>query len=601
MATIARPASPAGTLPLGRSGRVWSRIGSLESHRSFWIALWAAGAAGALGALWPVLFGDRSGVTATEVTFRATGGSFVAAGLIAWQLRPANRVGALMVATGFLLYVQPLESLVGSSLVQTFGVLITDFWTIPFVVLLLVFPQGRWLRGGLEWLLVAAFAVPLVAQPFWMLFGAEPGFANDLAFWPNDRAADWIDKGQRGVLLGATASLFLVVAWRWWRASAPLRRVLLPVLAGGATVLSFAVLLALDLINGTRSQTQLTITLSVLATVPFAFLAGLLRSRLARVAVGDLLVGLRDNPSPIELREALARSLGDPSLDLVYWLPDFGKYADLDGHEVDLPGAAEGRAVTPIDAGGVRVAALLHDPALVEEPALLEGAAAAASIALENAQLHVELQARLEELRGSRARIVEVGQRERQRLERNLHDGAQQRLVALSLELSMLEGQVAHDPDARERVERARSEIAASLAELRELARGLHPAVVSAHGLDVALEQIAARAPVPVRLRVDTAGRLPEPLEVATFYLVSESLANVGKYAEATKASVDITRADGRLVVEVVDDGIGGANEEQGSGLRGLADRVEALDGRLRVWSPQGGGTRVQAEIPCGR
>ena len=131
------------------------------------------------------------------------------------------------------------------------------------------------------------------------------------------------------------------------------------------------------------------------------------------------------------------------------------------------------------------------------------------------------------------------------------------------------------------------------------MARGLHPAVVSGHGLEIALEQLAARAPVPVRLVVQLDGRLPEPLEVAAYYLVSESLANVGKHAHATSATVAVSRVDGEVIVEIVDDGGGGADTELGSGLRGLADRVEALGGRLRVWSPEGGGTRVRAEIPC--
>jgi signal transduction histidine kinase len=213
--------------------------------------------------------------------------------------------------------------------------------------------------------------------------------------------------------------------------------------------------------------------------------------------------------------------------------------------------------------------------------------------------LHAELRARLEELKGSRARIVDAGQNERRRLERNLHDGAQQRLIALSLELSLLEERLESDPEARARLDQARREVATSLEELRDVARGIHPAVVSGHGLAVALEQLAARAPVPVRLSVALAGRLPERLEVTAFYLVSESLANVGKHANATSATVEVARTNGQVVVEVADDGIGGADTELGSGLRGLADRVEALEGQLRVWSPKGGGTRLRAEIPC--
>jgi signal transduction histidine kinase len=228
----------------------------------------------------------------------------------------------------------------------------------------------------------------------------------------------------------------------------------------------------------------------------------------------------------------------------------------------------------------------------------LDAVTAAAGIALENARLQAELRARLEELRGSRARIVDAGQTERKRLERNLHDGAQQRLIALSLELGLLEEMNA-DPETRRRLDHARREIATSIEELRDVARGLHPAVVSGHGLEVALEQLAARAAVPVRLDVAVGSRLPEPLEIAAFYLVSESLANIGKHAKATSATVEVARNDGQVVVEVIDDGIGGADTERGSGLRGLADRVEALEGRLRIWSPRGGGTRLRAEIPC--
>jgi signal transduction histidine kinase len=562
--------------------------------------LWAAGAAGTLGALWPVLTGGGDTVAAAEVIYRATGGSFVAAGLVAWHRRPGNRVGQLMVATGLLFFAAPLAAQVHSSLVQTAGLLVTDYWTITFVILLLVFPRSRRLQGRPERLLVVAFAIPLVvAQPLWLLFLEEEGLTNDLGFWPNERAADWVDKGQRGLLLAATASLFLLLARRWWKATPALRRVLVPVLAGGAVMLSFAVLLAVDLITGTRSQTLLTVTIVVLATVPVAFLGGLLRSRLARVAIGDLFVDLHESPTPVELREALRRSLHDPSLELLYWLPEFQSHADVDGRAAAAPVPTAGRAVTAVDVAGARRALLVHDETLLEEPALLQAAAAAARVALQNAHLHIELQARLAELRGSRARIVEAGQKERQRLERNLHDGAQQRLVSLSLQLSLLQSELADDPRAKEKLETARAEIAASLAELRELARGLHPAVVSGHGLEVALEQLVARSGVPVELTVTTGGRLPEALEVAAFYLVSEALTNIGKYAGANAASVEVTRVRGQVVVEIADDGCGGADTERGTGLRGLADRVEALGGRLRIWSPVGEGTRVRAELPC--
>ena len=426
-----------------------------------------------------------------------------------------------------------------------------------------------------------------------------PTIPNDLGFFPHDRAADWIDKGQRGLLLAATLSLFLLLVWRWWHASPPLRRVLLPVLAGGATMLSFGALLALDLINGTRSQTLLTVTLVALATVPVAFVVGLLRSQLARVAIGDLVLTVRSEAAPAELHAAIARSLHDPSATLAYWLPEYGTYGDLDGRLVSLPDGDGEQATTLIDREGRHVAALVHDRSLLDEPELLDAVAAAAGIALENAQLHVDLRARLEEVRGSRARVIEEGQKERMRLERDLHDGAQQRLVALALNLKLLERSLA-DPDARAQLDVAQREVDLSLAELRDLARGIHPAVSPAMGLRSRSSRWPHVRRSPFGSPSMSAGRLPEPVEVAAYYVVTESLTNVAKHAHAATVDVTVGRVDGGISVEIVDDGVGGADSEQGSGLRGLADRVEALGGRLRVWTPRGGGTRVRAEIPCG-
>ena len=230
-------------------------------------------------------------------------------------------------------------------------------------------------------------------------------------------------------------------------------------------------------------------TFATLGAAPLVFLAALLNVRLARSAATW---SSSSEPTPSRRPSRLARPALRSSLELAYWLPDFGVYVDLDGKPVELP-ELNGRSTTLIDRHGGHVAALIHDPALDDEPELLEGVEAAAGISLENARLDAELRARLEELRGSRARIVEAAQSERQLLERNLHDGAQQRLIALSLELSMLKGRVDGDLDVKAGIDRARREIAASLAELREIARGLHPAVVSGHGLAVALEQLVAR------------------------------------------------------------------------------------------------------------
>ena len=214
-------------------------------------------------------------------------------------------------------------------------------------------------------------------------------------------------------------------------------------------------------------------------------------------------------------------------------------------------------------------------------------------------QLDAELRARLEELRASRARLVEAGDAERRRLERDLHDGAQARLVALALLLSTARARATADPELAALLDSAQDELQTSLAELRELARGIHPAVLTERGLDPALQALVARVPVPVELKTDPDDRLPGPVESAAYFVVSEALANIAKYAHATRASVAVRRMNGRVTVEVADDGVGGADAARGSGLRGLADRVAALDGTRSLDSPQGRGTRLRAEIPC--
>jgi signal transduction histidine kinase len=203
-----------------------------------------------------------------------------------------------------------------------------------------------------------------------------------------------------------------------------------------------------------------------------------------------------------------------------------------------------------------------------------------------------------DELEASRARIVAAGDEARRKLERNLHDGAQQRLVSLSLSLRLAQTKLQKDPSAAESLlEASREELAQALEELRELARGIHPAVLTDRGLDAALESLAARAPLPVEIQGSGAA-LPPPVEAAAYYVVSEALANVTKYAEASSVTVKVDRVNGFALVEVADDGIGGADPGRGSGLRGLADRVASLSGKLAIDSPPGAGTRVRAEIP---
>jgi signal transduction histidine kinase len=526
--------------------------------------------------------------------------NYIVAGLIAWWRRPDSRFGPLMVAAGFVNFLATLDW-AAADVPYTIGAAFDLVAPVLFLHVFLAYPSGR-LSGRLERaIVVGAYAAGIGLGLVRMtLGGAAPGNLIEVVSAP--RAVEAVTDVQLLAISAFCLAAIGALAVRRWGAHRPPRRPLGPLVDSFALGLVMLAVLFLSIVvvgspaDVPAIETVRRTTFFVVGLAPIAFLIGLLRSRLA---VGPAIVSLGAEAAHGNVIDALRTALRDPSLEVAYWVAEYHTYADVDGRAIELPTAA-GRATTLIDRDdGTHVAALVHDTSLRDEPELLDAVTAAAGFALENARLHAELRARLEELKGSRARIIEAAQAERQRLERDLHDGAQQRLVALSLELGLLEERFERDPDAKAALDQTRSEVTESLRELRELAHGIHPAVVTGHGLVVALKTLVARAPVPVRLTIDLDGRLPEREEVAAYYVVSESLTNVAKYACASSAAVEVRLADGRLLVEIVDDGIGGADTRRGSGLRGLADRVEALGGRLRIWSPAGGGTRVEAEIPC--
>jgi signal transduction histidine kinase len=390
---------------------------------------------------------------------------------------------------------------------------------------------------------------------------------------------------------------------RWRAASRPTRRTVTPVfIAGGTLLILLTALLALHLASASESLVDVVMYSALLpfALVPFLFLAGLLRGRVLQgERLGGLVRRLGSGLERGELRGALAEALGDPTVELAYWLPGSEQYVDAEGRPLALPSRASGRAVTEVQRDGRRIAAIVHDPGLMDDHERVREAGAAAALGLENARLEAELRAKVEELRASRARLVEVGLRQRRRLERDLHDGAQQRLVSLALSLRLLEDKVDSDPAASHQLlARSRKELEEALRELRELARGIHPAVLTERGLGAAVESLANRAPVPVEVSAVPAGKLPDEIELAAYFVVSEALTNVARYASATHGSIALIRNNGELWVEVADDGVGGARLDGGSGLRGLMERLSAIDGRLDVDSPPGRGTRIRAVIP---
>jgi signal transduction histidine kinase len=392
------------------------------------------------------------------------------------------------------------------------------------------------------------------------------------------------------------------VVTRWVRASGPTRRTLSPVLLPTIGLLLILVADSITVVTDVPASVREffdTAQLLARAAIPIGFVIGLLRMQMARSAIADLVVELGATPAPARMREALANALGDPTLSVGYWTPAADSYVDSEGASMSLPAENSGRAVTLLEREGAPLAAIVHDSALLEDPGLVASVASALRLAVENERLQAEVETQLDEVRASRARIVEAGDTERKRVERDLHDGAQQRLVSLTLALRLARTKLGDEGDAGVllSLDQASAEAKAALSELRELARGIHPQILTEAGLGAALESLADRSPVDVSVDVGD-GRYAPAVEGAVYFAVSEALANVAKYASAGHVHVRTVWKDDSLTVEVADDGVGGADPTMGSGLRGLADRLAAVNGTLEVISPRGGGTLLLAHIP---
>jgi signal transduction histidine kinase len=536
-------------------------------------------------------------------------------GVVVWQVRPESRTGLYLTAGQLVGLLSELPYVFSdSAFAVTVGFALAHADIPLFGLLVLTYPTGRItsrLDRVLIWIAVvyaAAYGLVLV-----LLYDPRPGYEQTIQYAqphaaPLTHVGSYDVSGVRDVLdaaLGVLAVVFLVaLARKLVRATPGGRRVVLPLaLASGFAAAQFLVQLAVlgGPVNSWshRHQTWFWIVTLTSLAVPVSLAAGLLWGRRARAVVADLVIELERTP-PGSVRDALAHALGDPTLELALWLPERGSYADADGRPFDLSASGPDRAVTVLGTADAPVAALVHDPVLLERRALLTAASAAARLALENERLQAELRVQLAELRDSRARIVTAGDEERRRLERNLHDGAQQRLLSLGLALQLARAKLGPDANgAADLLHEADGELRAALDELRELACGIHPAVLTEQGLAAAVHTLAERSPVPVAIGGMPDHRLPAATEAAAYFVVSEALTNVAKYAQATRVRVQVAHEDERVLVDIDDDGVGGADPAKGSGLRGLADRVHALDGELELRSAPGCGTHLRAEIPC--
>ena len=701
------------------------------TRRRTLVAWGAAALAGVVVTLIVQLGSHHMRPTAVEIAVDLVVGlSFATTGLIAWARRPENNTGRLLLAVSFAWFLG-LLGVANDAVVYTIGQASGALVLAAFVHLALAYPGGRLPTRRDRAIVGAGYALAVVANVLILVFEPHPDCSKCATnvFFVSDRpgAAQAVDTATNVAAAILVAVVVGMLVARYRAATPVARRVFRPIGLTGAAALAF---LAASFAAGTIDQgvqdVLAAIALIVLTSVPFWFLAGLLRSRLARGGVAQLLLDVRETASLEEAQDGLRRALNDPGVMLAAWVDERHGYVDPNGKAFEVPSDDVERVATLVASeSGDHLAVIVHDRALLDEQELLDAVAVAARLALHRNRLQAELRARLDELqrerdfmrdvvnaapaffcvvdlegrvrrfndtlanacgvvddeatrgryiwdvfvapvdaavfrecvlaedggehqhlfrsagggvidvawvmtpiqdsegllrlvltggdvservrhadelRRSRSRLVDAADAERRRLERNLHDGAQQRLVSLSLALRLAESKLRADPEAASAIlGGAGEELALALRELRELARGLHPAILTDRGLEPALATLVERSVVPVELEVDLDGRLPGPVEVAIFYVVSESLANVAKYADAQTVAVRVAASGDAVVVEVSDDGVGGADERQGSGLRGLSDRVEALDGRLVVESPAGAGTRVLATMPLAR
>jgi signal transduction histidine kinase len=577
--------------------------------RLVWLA--AAGLLAGLGAAWIVSTGGPGRPVVPEVPLALpvavlVGWSFIGSGLLSWQPGQRNRLGLVLVFTGFAWFASMLSD-AHNPVLYTAWEVIYPFYYAGFLYLILSFPSGR-LRGKLDRaLMVVTIVLVTIVNPAGLLFADSQMLCRNCP--PNLLEVARADAAMMGltylVRIGAiavalTASGLLTARWR--RASRPQRHAVMPVVVAGTVAFAALITAYTAAALGMASAAALgQVAWFALAAVPVAVLVVFIQRRLAQGAVAGLVVELGGPAAGVDLRGAMSRALGDPSLALAYWYPAESRYVDADGRPVELPGPGAARGSTVIERDGQPVAALIHDPALQYNSGLVDSVCAAAGLSLDNERLAAELRARLAELQASRARLVETADTERRRIERNLHDGAQQQLVALKISLGLARQLVTGPPQAADLLTQTERQAADALEELRELARGIYPPVLADLGLRAALEAQARKAALPVTVEATGLGRYPQQIEAAVYFCVLEALQNIAKYAQAPAARVTLCHDGQCLVFTVEDDGTGfdPATTPLGTGLRGISDRLGALGGTMDITSAPGHGTRVTGRVPA--
>jgi signal transduction histidine kinase len=542
------------------------------------------------------------------------GWAVIGAGLYVWRRR-GKRSGLLLAAAGVAWFFPEWDNPgVGTAAAFTFG--LVTYALAPAVVAhaVLAYPSGR-LASPLQRLavMIAYADAALVLGLLPALFFSPPEQGCSLCppnlLLADDRPGLFESLNQWGIWLGLawTITVAALCVWRLARPGASLRRAAAPVLVSGAVYLllvwsDFAHSLPRGLLGTDQFEYRLWLgQAAVLCVIGLGVAWSWLRGRRARSAMAALVVELGQSPPAGGLREMLARSLDDPDLEVAYPLADPERLVDATGTAVDLA-TREGRAVTPLTRRGETVALLSHRRGLLEDPAIVDEVIAATRLAVDNERLQAEVFAQLRALRASRARVVTTGDAERRRLERDLHDGAQQRLVGLSLALRLARAQpgAGADPNLTALLDQADERLRAAIGELRELAHGIYPAALADDGLAAAVEALAEHTSIPLTVIHMPQQRLPGPVEAAAYFVIAETTSYLATLAASSGATLDVRHDGNRLVVNVTQNGAGQPDHELEASLTGLADRVGALGGQLQVEHAAGGRITIRAEMPCG-
>jgi signal transduction histidine kinase len=511
--------------------------------------LWAAAFGFGLVAEWS---GPGFDDPATWVPDLLTGWTLLFAATVARARRPESRFGFLLAATSVTWFA------------GTLWPALATLHRAPLAQAVFSFPSGRLVSAVAR----AATGLVYVGWPFGGREAATVAFAVLLVAVPlaAHRMAVGVERRSRAPSVWAALAISIVLT------------------AGAVARLAFQ--------EGDADDPTLFAYEAAISAASVGLAAALVGARWLRPPVADLVVELGETRAST-VRDALAHALGDPSLEVAYRAD--GGWVDARGQPVVLPPEGAGRAVTAIERDGKPVAVLVHDPEILSDPTIADAVARAARLAAANARLQRDVRAKAAELEASRRRLLVAGDAERRRLERRLREGAELRLTRLAAQLERV--RPSDSGDAPPPLEHAERRLASAISELEELGRGLHPRLLSERAFEGALAELAERSVLPVEISV-AGTRLPEELQAAVYFICSEALANASKHASATKVVIDVAADGDELTVEVGDDGRGGADTERGSGLRGLADRVEALGGELRIESPPGGGTLIAARLP---